>query len=164
MTAVQTHYDILEISKNASDVVIRAAYKSLSQKYHPDKNAANRASAERVMTSINTAFDVLSDPLKRKEYDASLSEMERSTATLGPRTQELSTQPQPIGVGPPHTRSFLARTWLMFLFVASLVMLLGVFPYTVFAGEFKWPYVAGILFWLVAGKYSYAKLFSSRDA
>ncbi|WP_413500648.1 J domain-containing protein [Psychrobacter maritimus] len=38
MNSLHTHYDTLMVSRNASPEVIRAAFKSLSQKYHPDKN------------------------------------------------------------------------------------------------------------------------------
>ena len=47
------YYDNLQISKTASDEVIRAAYRALSQKHHPDKNPANREAAERVMKLVN---------------------------------------------------------------------------------------------------------------
>ncbi|MCG2584785.1 J domain-containing protein [Massilia sp. TS11] len=48
--------------------VIRAAYKALSQKYHPDKNPGDEKAA-RIMAIINTAYGTLSDPQRRKEHD-----------------------------------------------------------------------------------------------
>jgi curved DNA-binding protein CbpA len=64
----QTYYDILEVSPNASQTVIAAAYRTLSQKYHPDKNNGDK-NCEDMMAKINVAFGVLSDSIKRKLYD-----------------------------------------------------------------------------------------------
>lgn len=63
-----THYDTLEISPKATAAVISAAYRTLSQKYHPDKNNGDKH-CEEMMAKINVAFGVLSDALKRKIYD-----------------------------------------------------------------------------------------------
>lgn len=63
-----THYDTLEISPKATAAVISAAYRTLSQKYHPDKNNGDKH-CEEMMAKINVAFGVLSDVLKRKMYD-----------------------------------------------------------------------------------------------
>lgn len=64
-----THYDNLQVKENASLEVIRGAYRYLSQKWHPDKNADNREEAARVTRIINAAYEVLSDPQRRKEHD-----------------------------------------------------------------------------------------------
>lgn len=66
------YYDILEVSPKASQAVIRAAYKSLMQRYHPDKNAGNPDMAKHAVL-IGQAFDVLSDPEKREAYDLELA-------------------------------------------------------------------------------------------
>jgi curved DNA-binding protein CbpA len=63
-----THYDSLHVSRTASLEVIRAAYKSLAHKYHPDKNHGD-AEATRIMQLINHAYEILSDPIKKAEYD-----------------------------------------------------------------------------------------------
>lgn len=68
MTKLRTHYDNLKVARDAPDFLIRAAYKSLSQKYHPDKNPDD-ARATRVMAIINQSYEVLSDPVRRKEHD-----------------------------------------------------------------------------------------------
>ncbi len=68
MTKLRTHYDNLKVARDAPDFVIRAAYKILSQKYHPDKNPDD-ARATRVMAIINQSYEVLSDPVRRKEHD-----------------------------------------------------------------------------------------------
>jgi curved DNA-binding protein CbpA len=66
-----SHYDILEVSPKASVEVIRAAYKSLMQRNHPDKNADVLESTARA-SLIAQAYDVLSDPERRRSYDDSL--------------------------------------------------------------------------------------------
>ena len=71
-----THYDRLGVARNAPDEVIRGAYKALAQKNHPDKNLGNPDSTN-IMQAINLAYDVLSDPGKRADYDARLSQQER---------------------------------------------------------------------------------------
>lgn len=65
---IHTHYDNLKVARNAPIEVIRAAYKTLSQKYHPDKNG-NTAESTRYMPLINASYDVLSDAGKRREHD-----------------------------------------------------------------------------------------------
>jgi len=75
MARVHTHYDNLKVARNAPPEVIRAAYKTLSQKYHPDRNG-NSESAIRIIQIINSAYEVLSDPVKRQEHDAWIARAE----------------------------------------------------------------------------------------
>ena len=62
-------YKTLGVSKKASDEEIKKAYRKLARKYHPDRNPDD-AAAEEKFKEISAAHDVLSDPEKRKEYDA----------------------------------------------------------------------------------------------
>lgn len=62
------YYKILGIPKNASVNDIKAVYRKLARKYHPDLNPNNKE-AERKFKEINEANEVLSDPEKRKKYD-----------------------------------------------------------------------------------------------
>ncbi|HZX28144.1 MAG TPA: J domain-containing protein [Telluria sp.] len=68
MAKIHTHYDNLKVSRGAPQEVIRAAYKALSQKYHPDKNPGDEKAA-RIMAILNSAYETLSDPVRRKEHD-----------------------------------------------------------------------------------------------
>jgi hypothetical protein len=68
MPRLRTYYDNLKIPRNASPEVIRAAYRRLSQKHHPDRNPDNPEAA-RVMVLINVAYQALSDPAKRARHD-----------------------------------------------------------------------------------------------
>jgi curved DNA-binding protein len=63
------YYKILELGKSATDEEIRKAYRKLARKYHPDLNP-NDSAAKLKFQQINEANEVLSDPEKRKKYDA----------------------------------------------------------------------------------------------
>lgn len=78
----RTHYDNLQVSRTASDRVIRAAYKSLAQQWHPDKNSENPDKVLKAMKIINKAYEVLSDPDLRKEHDAWIVREELAESNL----------------------------------------------------------------------------------
>jgi molecular chaperone DnaJ len=62
-------YETLGVAKNASAEEIKKAYRKLARQYHPDRNPDDK-SAEAKFKEVQTAYDVLSDPEKRKQYDA----------------------------------------------------------------------------------------------
>ncbi|QCZ36969.1 molecular chaperone DnaJ [Mycoplasma nasistruthionis] len=62
------YYEVLGVSKNATDQEIKTAYRSLAKKYHPDK--LKDGSSDEKMKEINEAYEVLSDSTKRQNYDA----------------------------------------------------------------------------------------------
>lgn len=80
MAKFRTHYDNLNVSRNAPLSVIKAAYKALCQKYHPDKYIGGHDEALRIMKSINSAYAVLSDSGKRAEHDQWIDQQERGLA------------------------------------------------------------------------------------
>jgi molecular chaperone DnaJ len=63
-----TPYEVLEVHPRASDAVIRAAYRCLAQRWHPDRNPGDAAAGER-LSLINRAYALLADPLRRARYD-----------------------------------------------------------------------------------------------
>jgi uncharacterized protein YlxW (UPF0749 family) len=67
---MKDYYVILGVVPTAEDVVIRAAYKALVQRYHPDRCSGDQTEANAKMAEINEAYGLLSDPVKRKQYDA----------------------------------------------------------------------------------------------
>jgi len=64
------YYKILGVSKNATQEEIKKAYRRLAQKYHPDRAKGNKKEAEEQFKRISEAYAVLSNPEKRREYDA----------------------------------------------------------------------------------------------
>src|SRR4051812_18827767 len=76
-----TYYDVLQVERDASPERVRAAYRKLAQKYHPDKMPGN-ANASRAMAAINAAYEVLSDGHRRAEHDLWIRRAERLSAPL----------------------------------------------------------------------------------
>lgn len=66
--AYKDYYDVLGVSRGASDADIKSAYRKLAKQYHPDKNAGDEKSADR-FKEIGEAYAVLNDPEKRKVFD-----------------------------------------------------------------------------------------------
>ena len=71
---MRTHYDNLQIPRDADEQTIRQAYRRLSKQYHPDLNPSEDAS--RIMQIINRAYEVLSDPKQRAEHDRWIQQQE----------------------------------------------------------------------------------------
>ena len=67
MADKRDYYDVLGISKGASEDEIKKAYRKLAKQYHPDVNKAPDAEAK--FKEINEAYEVLSDPQKKATYD-----------------------------------------------------------------------------------------------
>jgi molecular chaperone DnaJ len=64
----EDYYSLLGVGRNATDAEITAAFRKLAMKHHPDRNPGNKSSEEKFRT-INSAYETLSDPNKRKLYD-----------------------------------------------------------------------------------------------
>ena len=63
------YYNLLSVSKNATDDEIKKSYKKLAMKYHPDRNKDNKEFAEKKFKEISNAYNILSNKQKRQIYD-----------------------------------------------------------------------------------------------
>jgi curved DNA-binding protein CbpA len=99
---LRTHYDNLQVSRTASAEVIRAAYRTLAQRWHPDRNPEDRAHAERVTRIINAAYEALSDPARRAEHDSWIKALEQRRPECGEDTR----LPEETSSPPASTRDF----------------------------------------------------------
>ncbi|QJW84557.1 J domain-containing protein [Ramlibacter terrae] len=111
---VPTYYDVLQVERDASADRVRAAYRKLAQKYHPDKMPGN-ANASRAMAAINAAYEVLSDGHRRAEHDLWIRRAERgASASATPST-------------PLSLWGFLhpARNWAWYLLGGTMVFAVG---------------------------------------
>jgi molecular chaperone DnaJ len=69
VAATRSLYDVLGVPKTAGDDEIKKAYRKLAREYHPDKNPGD-AESEARFKEVQSAYDVLKDPERRKQYDA----------------------------------------------------------------------------------------------
>ena len=79
-------YKVLEVDENTPDKEIKKKYRTLAQKYHPDKNPDN-ADAEKKFKEIGEAYSMLSDPQKRAEHDALLHMRNAGPRSFGDHRQ-----------------------------------------------------------------------------
>ena len=68
-TSTRDYYDVLGVKKTATQDEVKKAYRKLARKYHPDANPDD-PKAEEKFKEVSSAYEVLSDPQKRKQYDA----------------------------------------------------------------------------------------------
>lgn len=67
--AKRDYYEILGVSRDADDKQLKKAFRKFARKYHPDLNPNNKE-AEQRFKEVNEAYEILSDPAKRKQYDS----------------------------------------------------------------------------------------------
>lgn len=133
---MRTHYDNLRVKQNAEPEVIRAAYRALAQKWHPDRNPDNKEQAEKYFKIISRAYEVLSHPELRSKYDEELldarmafKEQQKKTSTKNNSKAEpkieLPKQKRrnPVGMGP-----VLMSYVLWPIFISAFIIF---FPYLV---------------------------------
>lgn len=75
MSEFRTHYQNLKVTRDAPIEVIKAAYRVIAQKHHPDTNKSE--DSQRIMTIVNEAWRILSDPKLRAEHDAWIDQQEK---------------------------------------------------------------------------------------
>ena len=66
---MSNYYETLGVHQNATDSEIKKAYKKLALRWHPDKNQNNQKTAQKIFQEIAEAYEVLSDPQKRYQFD-----------------------------------------------------------------------------------------------
>ena len=69
MAQKRDYYEVLGVSKTATDEELKKAFRKLAKKYHPDANPDNKEEAEAKFKEVNEAYEVLSDSQKRRMYD-----------------------------------------------------------------------------------------------
>ena len=128
MPRIHTHYDNLKVTRNAPPEVIRAAYKTLCQKFHPDRNPGSE-SAKQTFLLIRTAYETLSDPEKRKLHDAWIATTE-STENLESALPQLKSKPRNRSSANARTRQLRKKKQirhLAFWLLIALLIFLGFF-------------------------------------
>ena len=91
--AEETYYELLQVSPTADLEIITGAYRSLIRRHHPDRNPS--PIAEATTKRLNEAWEVLSDPAKRAEYDRTFAGGSSSRPAPPPRPPNRPTQETP---------------------------------------------------------------------
>lgn len=81
--AAQNHYQVLGVDRLATAAQVRAAYRSLAKKHHPDVTGAGKGDA--AFTAVALAYEVLGDPKSRAKYDAQLDAADRAESAVSTR-------------------------------------------------------------------------------
>lgn len=122
--AKPTYYEVLGVSRTATEDEIKKRYRKLAREYHPDVNKG--AGAEEKFKEINLAYDTLSDSLKRADYDQTLSDTGVRGARPAPGPAPSGGRPAPSTTAESPYRQQMIRAALTRVFVmAALAGLLG---------------------------------------
>lgn len=116
------YYEILEVSRRASPETIKAAYRALCKKYHPDTYAGNPAQAEAMIKRLNEAYRVLGDAGRRAAYDSTLRRQPPApapSASIKPASGQRKERWEA-----RDTRLFLLAFGAAFLVLLALMLLL----------------------------------------
>lgn len=100
MTVQRDYFAVLEIGPGASEQEIRAAYRRLARRYHPDLHP-ERADAEQRLKELNAAYAVLSDPVQRARYLRTYRVRIRVDAAASGTTPAAPHAPRPPSPPPP---------------------------------------------------------------
>ena len=123
----QSLYELLQVSENADQEIIQAAYRRLVLRYHPDRSS--EPNAAEMTQRLNDAYAVLSDQTKRAQYDRELAagSSSRTSQPSPPEPEpdpkpEPEREPEPTFVWVPRT---FPRAMVAIFFITLLVLLLS---------------------------------------
>lgn len=97
------YYETLGVQKNADPETIRKAYRKLAMKHHPDRNKGKEEEAAKTFKEITSAFEILSDPLKRSDYDRGINVGGPTYRPHGPPPGWTPPKPPPPPPPPPKS-------------------------------------------------------------
>lgn len=100
-------YEVLNLQPTASKDEIRKAYRTLARKYHPDANPNNKA-AEEKFKQINDAYTILSDEVKKADYDRSQRQQSQATSS----TKTTAAKPRPKRTSNPNVKVDFAKEFM----------------------------------------------------
>lgn len=121
----QSHYQLLEISPQATTAELRQAFRHLSKRYHPDTTTLPPAEAREAFTRLRQAYAVLADPESRRAYDAALQRPAPPLVVVPPLPTGPAATARPIGV----RRSLSGGEWFALVLLGlalALSLVLGV--------------------------------------
>ena len=110
MATTRSYYQILAVPRDASALQIKAAFRKKAMRYHPDHNPGKEAWANKKLQRIIEAYEVLSNPARRRAYDRQLAmnqEVETGEETI--RRRPKSTRQQMVDLMRYQNAPFWAR-------------------------------------------------------
>ena len=114
------HYKILGVASNASSREILSAYRRLALQYHPDRNKTPHAND--MMLRINTSYNILSDPNKRREYDSSRIKAEIQYENYDPKTNADVFDESNLKTGKESSKGFFGAKYVKYGVIALLTL------------------------------------------
>jgi K+-sensing histidine kinase KdpD len=131
--ALESHYDVLGVARSADRNIIRAAYRALAKRYHPDVATGAKGKAAARFRRIQEAYEVLSDARRRAEYNAQLNadalaaDQRASQAPPFPwPPQEPSWTPQSQTTAPEGEHSARGRTSYVVWLISTILVITDV--------------------------------------
>lgn len=102
-------YEVLNLTPTATKEEIRKAYRSLARKYHPDANPNNKA-AEEKFKQINDAYTILSDDVKKADYDRGQRQQKEQQQRGSVKNQQA--RPRPKRTANPNVKVDFAKEFM----------------------------------------------------
>jgi len=152
MNFKKDYYAILGVSPSAEDIVIRAAYKALAQRYHPDRAGGPQENMTLRMAEINEAYAVLSDPEKRREYAGLRAHGTQSDDAYFTEQADDIPSRVPSGAGPAISGIKWLKFWTYFsLPVGGVVCIFLFFELSTAHYSYFWLWLSYLHFYLAYG-------------